>query len=130
VRIQLTCWSTVIDRDPLAVVLTSPLIKSYLLNYARSLIYTTALSNAAVISVGCSFDMLEDRTAKKVCFVKSTRQISKITSFYTAHGQAQFAHSIRVGGAEKPSRALSSRSGPLATRSAVSGLTFYLFSCW
>ncbi|KAI0701209.1 pyridoxal phosphate-dependent transferase [Cytidiella melzeri] len=49
-----------------AVILTSELIRDYLLNYARSLIYTTALSYAQIISVDCSFDMLEDGTAKKL----------------------------------------------------------------
>ncbi len=49
-----------------AVILTSELIRDYLLNYARSLIYTTALSYAQIISVDCSFDLLEDGTAKRV----------------------------------------------------------------
>lgn len=51
----------------LAVVLTSPLVKSYLLNYARPLIYTTALNNATIIAIGCSFDMLEDGSTTHVC---------------------------------------------------------------
>ena len=42
-------------------------MKSYLLNYARPLLYTTALSNSAVIAVDCSFDLLEDGTATQVC---------------------------------------------------------------
>ncbi|KAF8054755.1 pyridoxal phosphate-dependent transferase [Lyophyllum atratum] len=46
-----------------AVVLTSILIKDYLLNYARPLIYTTALNFANIIAVDCSFDLLEDGTA-------------------------------------------------------------------
>ncbi|KAL4074929.1 pyridoxal phosphate-dependent transferase [Scleroderma yunnanense] len=46
-----------------AVMLTTELVRDYLLNYARSLIYTTALTNASVIAVGCSFDMLENGTA-------------------------------------------------------------------
>jgi len=37
-----------------------------LLNYARPLIYTTSLSNAAVIAISCSFDLLDDGTAEKV----------------------------------------------------------------
>lgn len=49
-----------------AVILTSTLIRDYMLNYARSLIYTTSLSHANIISVDCSFDLLEDGTAKKV----------------------------------------------------------------
>ena len=49
-----------------AVILTSTLIRDYMLNYARSLIYTTSLSYPNIISLDCSFDMLEDGTAKKV----------------------------------------------------------------
>jgi 8-amino-7-oxononanoate synthase len=49
-----------------AVLLTSTLIRDYLLNYARPLIYTTSLSNAAIIAASCSFDLLEDGTAEKV----------------------------------------------------------------
>ena len=49
-----------------AVVLTNQLIKDYLLNYARSLIYTTSLNCSSIISADCSFDLLEDGTAGKV----------------------------------------------------------------
>ncbi|KIO34694.1 hypothetical protein M407DRAFT_210007 [Tulasnella calospora MUT 4182] len=49
-----------------AVVICSPLIRSYLCNYARSLIFTTALSHSNVISIGCSFDLLEDGTSEKL----------------------------------------------------------------
>jgi 8-amino-7-oxononanoate synthase len=48
--------------------LTNTLIRDYLLNYARPLIYTTSLSNAAIIAASCSFDLLEDGTVEKVCF--------------------------------------------------------------
>ena len=48
------------------MILTNTLIRDYLLNYARSLIYTTSLSNAAIIAASCSFDLLEDGTAEKV----------------------------------------------------------------
>ena len=41
-------------------------MRDYLLNYARSLIYTTSLSNANIIAADCSFDMLEDGEAEKV----------------------------------------------------------------
>lgn len=51
----------------IAVLLTSELIRDYMLNYARSLIYTTAVSYANIVSVDCSFDLLEDGTARKVC---------------------------------------------------------------
>lgn len=47
-----------------AVVLTNTLIRDYLLNYARSLIYTTSLSYANIIAANCSFDMLTNGTAQ------------------------------------------------------------------
>jgi 8-amino-7-oxononanoate synthase len=50
----------------IAVLLTNTLIRDYLLNYARPLIYTTSLSNAAIVAASCSFDLLEDGTAEKV----------------------------------------------------------------
>lgn len=56
----------------LAVVICSPLVRSYLCNYARSLIFTTALSHSNVISIGCSFDLLEDGTSEKVPVLSST----------------------------------------------------------
>ncbi|KAI3612759.1 8-amino-7-oxononanoate synthase [Moniliophthora roreri] len=49
-----------------AVLLTTPLVASYLINYARPLIYTTALSHLAIIAASCSFDMLEDGTAARL----------------------------------------------------------------
>ncbi|KAJ6480811.1 pyridoxal phosphate-dependent transferase [Mycena vitilis] len=49
-----------------AAILTSPLIRDYLLNYARSLIYTTSLSFANIIAADSSFDMLVDGTAQEL----------------------------------------------------------------
>ncbi|KZT27212.1 PLP-dependent transferase [Neolentinus lepideus HHB14362 ss-1] len=49
-----------------AVILTTPLICDYLINYARSLIYTTSLSFANIIAISCSFDFLEDSEASKL----------------------------------------------------------------
>jgi 8-amino-7-oxononanoate synthase len=46
--------------------LTSTLIRDYLLNYARPLIYSTSLSNASIIAASCSLDLLEDGTAERV----------------------------------------------------------------
>ncbi|KZV77306.1 PLP-dependent transferase [Peniophora sp. CONT] len=51
-----------------AVLLTSTLVRDYLLNYARPLIYTTALSNTAIIAASCSFDLLSDGTASALAF--------------------------------------------------------------
>ncbi|KZP22602.1 PLP-dependent transferase [Athelia psychrophila] len=47
-----------------AVLITTPLVRSYLVNYARPLIYTTSLSYASVIAVDCAFDMLENGDAQ------------------------------------------------------------------
>ncbi|KAJ6501887.1 pyridoxal phosphate-dependent transferase [Mycena sanguinolenta] len=49
-----------------SVILTSTLIRDYLLNYARSLIYTTSLSFANIIAADSSFDMLADGTAAQL----------------------------------------------------------------
>ncbi|TRM66291.1 pyridoxal phosphate-dependent transferase [Schizophyllum amplum] len=49
-----------------AVLLIPPLIKSYLLNYARPLIYTTAPAYPAVVAADCALDVLEDGTAQKL----------------------------------------------------------------
>jgi len=53
-------------RINVAAILTTELIRDYLLNYARPLIYTTALTYANVIGVECAFDMLEDGSAEVV----------------------------------------------------------------
>ena len=54
------------EHRPSDVILTNMLIRDYLLNYTRPLIYTISLSNAAIIAGSCSFDLLEDGTAEKV----------------------------------------------------------------
>ncbi|KAG2114822.1 PLP-dependent transferase [Suillus clintonianus] len=47
-----------------AAILTTELIRDYLLNYARPLIYTTTLTYANIIAVECAFDMLENGSAE------------------------------------------------------------------
>ncbi|KAI0788261.1 PLP-dependent transferase [Fomes fomentarius] len=49
-----------------AILLVTPLVRDYLLNYARSLIYTTSLSHANIIAAECSFDLLEEGEAGKL----------------------------------------------------------------
>ncbi|KAF7984407.1 hypothetical protein HWV62_14452 [Athelia sp. TMB] len=49
-----------------AVLLTTPLTRSYLLNYARPLIYTTALPYPAIVAASCAFDLLENGHAQKL----------------------------------------------------------------
>ncbi|KAI5983422.1 PLP-dependent transferase [Pisolithus albus] len=60
-----------------AVLLTTELVRDYLLNYARSFIYTTALTNASVIAAGCSFDMLEDGTTEVLA-----AHLMKLSSYF------------------------------------------------
>lgn len=48
------------------MLLITPLVRDYLLNYARSLIYTTSLSYANIVAADCSFDLLECGEAEKV----------------------------------------------------------------
>lgn len=50
----------------IAVIVTNILLRDYMINYARTLIYTTSLSYANVIAVDCSFDMLKNGAAQKV----------------------------------------------------------------
>lgn len=52
-----------------AAILTTELIRDYLLNYGRSLIYTTTLTYANIIAVECAFDMLENGSAEVVSSV-------------------------------------------------------------
>jgi len=67
---ELFCSHTVdsILNHGIAVLLVPPLVKQYLINYARTLIYTTSLSYANIISANCSFDILESGRADEVRF--------------------------------------------------------------
>jgi len=49
-----------------AVMLVTPVIKAYLLNHARTLIFTTSLSAANIVAINCSFDMLENGTSTQL----------------------------------------------------------------
>ncbi|TFK50182.1 PLP-dependent transferase [Heliocybe sulcata] len=60
-----------------AVILSTPLIRDYLINYARSLIYTTSLSYANIIAIDCSFDFLQNGVADRL----SNHLSSLITRF-------------------------------------------------
>ncbi|EMD33403.1 hypothetical protein CERSUDRAFT_160336 [Gelatoporia subvermispora B] len=63
-----------------AVLLTSTLIRDYLINYARSLIYTTSLSHPNIVAVDCSLDLLEDGTAENL----STRLLNLSRHFLSS----------------------------------------------
>ena len=60
-----------------AVMLTSILVRDYLLNYARSLIYTTSLSYANIIAADCSFDFLVDGTTERVSCIPNYFSLSE-----------------------------------------------------
>ncbi|KAF7364041.1 Aminotran-1-2 domain-containing protein [Mycena sanguinolenta] len=81
-----------------SVILTSPLIRDYLLNYARSLIYTTSLSFANIIAADSSFDMLADGTAEQ----KGARSIPVL------RGGATYAPPRRSNPSPLPPRASAS----------------------
>jgi hypothetical protein len=49
-----------------AAVMTTTLVRDYLLHYAQSHIYTTSLSYANIIATHCSFDMLTNGAAQHV----------------------------------------------------------------
>ncbi|KIJ52438.1 hypothetical protein M422DRAFT_156259 [Sphaerobolus stellatus SS14] len=72
-----------------AVMLTTPLLRHYMINFARPLIYTTALSRSSVINVSCSFDILQSDIGGQlsahltnlcVHFVQSLRQYLRNSS--------------------------------------------------
>lgn len=61
-----------------AVIVTTTLIRDYLLNYARSLIYTTSLNYANIVAADCSFDMLADGTAQHL-----SNHLLSLSSYFT-----------------------------------------------
>jgi len=56
--------------------LTNVLVRDYLLNYARSLIYTTSLNYATVIGTDCVLDLMEDGTVDKLSIDLSSHFVS------------------------------------------------------
>ncbi|KAG5643090.1 hypothetical protein DXG03_001586 [Asterophora parasitica] len=70
-----------------AVVLTNTLIRDYLLNYARSLIYTTSLSYANIVAADCSFDMLTDGTAEELA-----SDLLEVSTHFTDYLRPRLAH--------------------------------------
>ncbi len=59
-----------------AVLLINTLVRDFLLNYARSLIYTTALSYSNIIAANCSFDMLLNGTSQRVSVYRALFMIT------------------------------------------------------
>lgn len=61
-----TISSKAVTHHQVAVILTDEVVRDYMLNYARSLIYTTSLTYANIVAIDCSFDFLENGVAQKV----------------------------------------------------------------
>ncbi|KAF8517668.1 PLP-dependent transferase [Hysterangium stoloniferum] len=74
-----------------AVILTTRPIREYLVNYARPLIYTTALSHSSIINANCSFDVLESDLGIQL----SERLIRSCTKFL--HSLRTYLHSSSSG---------------------------------
>jgi len=49
-----------------AVVLGTETLKDYLINYARSFIYTTFMGYSSLASISCAYQMLEQGVTKEV----------------------------------------------------------------
>jgi len=94
-----------------AVILTSTLIRDYLLNYARSLIYTTSLSYANIIAVDSSFDMLTNGTAQHL----STRLLDLSSYFIQSFKPLLESHNIPSSLISLPHLTLSSPIIPILT---------------
>ncbi|KIM82312.1 hypothetical protein PILCRDRAFT_820694 [Piloderma croceum F 1598] len=69
-----------------AVIVTNSLLRDYMINYARTLIYTTSLSYANVIAVDCSFDMLDNGVAKTLA-----TKVLNLSTYFVATLQSQLA---------------------------------------
>ncbi|KAG8705350.1 hypothetical protein FRC11_009107 [Ceratobasidium sp. 423] len=66
------------------VVICDSLTREYLINYARSFIFTTAPTVASVIAMGCSFDMVDNGTTQKLA-----AQLFKISARFTTSLRAR-----------------------------------------
>ncbi|EJU05024.1 PLP-dependent transferase [Dacryopinax primogenitus] len=90
-----------------AVVLASPLIRNFLLNYARPVIYTTALAQFNVISISCTLDFLDKGIGEKLAHQMTDisnycrQSISKCLAQYPSSGIALVPSEL-VGGIASP----------------------------
>ena len=57
--------------DSVAIILCSPIVKSYLINYARPFIYTTAMTYPSLIAIKVAYSLLQTGHTEKVCFASS-----------------------------------------------------------
>jgi len=68
------------------VILTNTLIRDYSLNYAWPLLYTTSLSNAAIIAASCSFDPRGRHSQKGTFSLPPFRyQAKSLTTLHAHH---------------------------------------------
>ncbi|KAG6811655.1 hypothetical protein H0H92_006417 [Tricholoma furcatifolium] len=70
-----------------AVILTTTLIRDYLLNYARPLIFTTSLSNANIIAADCSIDFLVDGSASQLA-----SELLDLSTYFTTYLRSKLSH--------------------------------------
>ncbi|KAH7341294.1 pyridoxal phosphate-dependent transferase [Rhizoctonia solani] len=69
------------------VVICDSLTREYLINYARSFIFTTAPTVASVIAMGCSFDMVDNGTTRRLA-----AQLFKISTRFTTSLRKRLGH--------------------------------------
>lgn len=56
----------------LAVLLCSPTIRTFLINFARPLIFSTALPHSSLIALDCAWDLLQSDEGEKVSLPESS----------------------------------------------------------
>ncbi|KAI1792146.1 PLP-dependent transferase [Ganoderma leucocontextum] len=103
-----------------AVLLVTPLVRDYLLNYARSLIYTTSLSYPNIIAADCSFDLLESGEAEKL----SKNLLNLSAYFLTTLHRALTTHRISPTLLVLPPHLSPSSHSPASSRSSASAAQY------
>ena len=90
-----------------AIVLGSTTLRSYLINFARSFIYTTALPFHSLISISCAYDRLSSNNEERAestrrisYFKKKSCQLSVISSRYKLIESESAIHCVVVPGNE------------------------------
>lgn len=62
----MTVWQILTDS---AIVLCCPLTREYLINYARTLIYTTAMAYPSLVAVRTSYELMQEGKTDSVCIL-------------------------------------------------------------
>ena len=55
-----------------AVLLTSAVVRHYIINYGRPFIFSTSMPGASVCILNASFDHIESRAGDEVCIIASS----------------------------------------------------------